>query len=112
MITVRTSIYLHTSLPLIRHWFAPGLVNYKKECARLAAASDKAYQFLARGRWSSPVTPASSTTKAGRHDIAEILLKVTLIKINQIKSIYLKEISTSVCSTISFSLILSHVSLL
>jgi hypothetical protein len=33
-------------------------------------------------------TPASSTTKAGRHDIAEILLKVELKhqKINQIKS--------------------------
>ena len=32
----------------------------------------------------SPVTPASSTTKTGRHDIAEILLKVEL---NTIKSI-------------------------
>jgi len=31
-------------------------------------------------------TPASSTTKIGRHDIAEILLKVTLNTINQIKS--------------------------
>jgi hypothetical protein len=31
-------------------------------------------------------TPASSTTKTGRHDIAEILLKVTLNTINQIKS--------------------------
>jgi hypothetical protein len=27
---------------------------------------------------SSPDTPASSTTKTGRHDIAEILLKVAL----------------------------------
>jgi hypothetical protein len=34
----------------------------------------------------SPGTPASSTTKAGRHDIAEILLKVELNTINQIKS--------------------------
>jgi hypothetical protein len=34
------------------------------------------YQLLADGRWLSPGTPASSTTKAGRHDIAEILLKV------------------------------------
>jgi hypothetical protein len=32
--------------------------------------------------------PASSTTKTGRHDIAEILLKVALNKINQIKSRY------------------------
>jgi hypothetical protein len=38
--------------------------------------SDKVYQLLAHGRWFSPGTPASSTTKAGRHDIAEILLKV------------------------------------
>jgi hypothetical protein len=36
------------------------------------------YQLLAHGRWFSPGTPASSTTKAGRHDIAEILLKVAL----------------------------------
>jgi hypothetical protein len=45
---------------------------------RLAAASDKVYQLLAQGRWFSPGTPASSTTKTGRHDIAEILLKVAL----------------------------------
>jgi hypothetical protein len=53
-------------------------VNYKKGCYRIAAASDKVYQLLAHGRWFSPVTPASSTTKTGRHDIAEILLKVAL----------------------------------
>jgi hypothetical protein len=41
-------------------------------------ASDNVYQLLAHGRWFSPGTPASSTTKTGRHDIAEILLKVTL----------------------------------
>ena len=35
-------------------------------------------QLLAHGRWFSPGTPASSTTKTGRHDIAEILLKVAL----------------------------------
>ena len=35
----------------------------------------------------SPGTPASSTTKTGRHDIAEILLKVALNTINQIKSV-------------------------
>jgi hypothetical protein len=46
-------------------------------CTRLAAASDKVYQLLAHGRWFSPGTPAFSTTKTGRHDIAEILLKVT-----------------------------------
>jgi hypothetical protein len=38
-------------------------------------------QLLAHGQWFSPGTPASSTTKTGRHDIqnvAEILLKVAL----------------------------------
>ena len=62
----------------IRRGFAPGFVNYKKRCTRLAVASDKVYQLLAHGRWFSPGTPASSTTKTGRHDIAEILLKVAL----------------------------------
>jgi hypothetical protein len=32
--------------------------------------------LLAHGRWFSPGTPASSTTKIGRHDTTEILLKV------------------------------------
>jgi hypothetical protein len=40
--------------------------------------SAKVYQLLAHGRWFSPGTPASSTTKTGRHDIAEIFLKVAL----------------------------------
>jgi hypothetical protein len=56
----------------------PDFVNYKKGCTRLAAASDKVYQLLAHGRWFSPGTPSSSTTKTGCHDIAEILLKVAL----------------------------------
>jgi len=73
----------HTSLSPIRRVFAPGFVNYKKGCTRLAAASDKAYQLLAHGRWFSSGTPASSTTKTGRHDIPEILLKVALNTINQ-----------------------------
>jgi hypothetical protein len=41
--------------------------------------------LLAHGRWFSPGTPDSSTTKTGRHDIAEILLKVALNTKNQIK---------------------------
>jgi hypothetical protein len=39
--------------------------------------------LLAHGWWFSPGTPASSTTKTGRHDIAEILLKVALNNKNQ-----------------------------
>jgi hypothetical protein len=34
--------------------------------------------LLAHDRWFSPGILASSTTKTGRHDVAEILLKVTL----------------------------------
>jgi len=81
----------HTSLSPIRHGFAPGFVNYKKECTRLAAASDKAYQLLAHGWWFSPGTPSSSTTKTGRHDIAEILLKVVLNTKNQSINVSLYE---------------------
>jgi hypothetical protein len=54
----------HTSLSPIRRGFAPGFVNYKQICTRLTGFSAG--------------TPASSTTKTGRHDIAEILLKVAL----------------------------------
>jgi hypothetical protein len=70
-------------------WVHARLCKLQKGCTRLAAASDKAYQLLAHGRWFSPGTPASSTTKTGRHDIAEILLKVALKhqKSNQIKSL-------------------------
>jgi len=57
--------------------------RYKKGCTRLAAASDKVYQLLAHGRWFSPGTPNFSTTETGRHDIAEILLKMVLNTINQ-----------------------------
>jgi hypothetical protein len=41
--------------------------------------------LLALGQWFSPGTPVSSTTKTGRHDIAEILLKVVLKHPKQIK---------------------------
>jgi hypothetical protein len=41
-------------------------------------------QLLAHGRWFSPGTLTYSTTKTGRHDIAEILLKVALSTNNQI----------------------------
>jgi len=66
-------------------WVRAQLCKLQKGCTRLAAARDKVYQLLAQGWWFSPSTPASSTTKTGRHDIAEILLKVAL-KHQQIKS--------------------------
>jgi len=46
--------------------------------------------LLAQGRWLSPDTPASSTTKTGRHDIAEILLKVALNTTKQTKTLISK----------------------
>ena len=89
LINMKNICLRHTLLPygMFQINTAPGFVNYKNGCTRLVAASDKAYQLLAHGRWFSPGTPASSTTKTGRRDIAEILLKVALKhqKSNQIK---------------------------
>jgi hypothetical protein len=61
----------------------PGFVNYKKGCTPLAATSDKSLPVACS--WSVVLsgTPASSTTKTGCHDIAEVLLKVALSTINQ-----------------------------
>jgi hypothetical protein len=49
---------------------APFFVIYKAGCEPM-------------GWWFSLGTPASSTTKTGRHDITEILLKVALNTKNQ-----------------------------
>ena len=68
-------------------WVRARLCKLQKGWARLAAASDKDYQLFAYGRWFSPGTTASSTTKTGRHDIAEIFLKVALIHKKIITSI-------------------------
>ena len=74
----------------------------QKGCTRLA--SDKICQLLAHGRWFSPGTPASSTTKTGHHEIAGILLKVALkhqkSKSNRIKSAKIMFGSTSVFSNV------------
>ena len=67
-------------------WVRAWLCTLQKGCTRLAATSDKVCKLFAHGRWFSTGTPASSTTKTGRHDIAEILLKVALNTINQFKS--------------------------
>jgi len=73
----------NTSLSAIRRGFAPSFVSYKNGYIRLAAASDKVYQLLVHGRCFSPGTPASSTTKTGRHDIAESGIKTPKINQNQ-----------------------------
>jgi hypothetical protein len=57
-------------------WVRARLCKLQKWCTRLAAASDKAYQLFAHGRWFSPGSSASSTNKTDHHDITEILLKV------------------------------------
>jgi hypothetical protein len=49
---------------------------------------DKVYQWLATGRWFSPSNLVSSTNKTYNHDIAEILLKVTLTTINQLSPVH------------------------
>ena len=59
-------------------WVRPRLCKLQKGCTRIAVASNKVYQLLTHERWFSPGIPASSTTKTGRHDIAEILLKMPL----------------------------------
>ena len=64
-------------------WVRAQLCKWQKGCTWLAAASDKVYH----GQWFSPGTPASITTKTGRHDIAQIMLKVALSTINQINQI-------------------------
>ena len=64
-------------------WVRVRLCKLQKGCTQLAATSDKVYQLLAHGRWFSPGTTTSFTTKTGCHDIAEILLKVALNTKNQ-----------------------------
>jgi hypothetical protein len=61
---------------------APIFVIFTKPGANPRRIGDR---LVAHDRWFSPGTSASSTTKPGRHDIAEILLKVALKhpKINQ-----------------------------
>jgi hypothetical protein len=75
----------HISLSPVRRGFAPGFVITKR-VHLTRSASDTAYQLLAHGRWFSPGTPASTTTKTGRNELAEILLKVALYTKNHTKS--------------------------
>jgi hypothetical protein len=69
----------------MRRGFAPGFLNYKKGALDSQSQVIKFTSCLPRVGGFSPGTPASSNTKTGRHDIAEILLKVALKhqKINQ-----------------------------
>jgi hypothetical protein len=60
--------------------------------------TDSMFRVACPWSWFSPGTPASSTTKTDRHDIAEILLKVALSTTNQI----------NVCSVIMLDLDYPH----
>ena len=65
----------HTSLSPIRRGFRAQLCKLQKKVQSSLPVACRFY----------PGTPASSITKTGHHDIAEILLKVVLNTINQIK---------------------------
>ena len=67
-------------------------VEITKKCA--LDSQSQGIKF-AHGRRFSPGTPASSTTKTGRHDIAEILLKVALNTNNQLNQLCIKETGAS-----------------
>ena len=84
-ITRNITIFIPDWINSIEYLIYYGVVfnKLKKWCTQLAAASDKVYQLLAHDRWFSPSTPASSATKTGRQEIAEILLKVALNTKNQ-----------------------------
>jgi hypothetical protein len=87
---VRQLDYLttHTSLSPIQRGFASGFVNYKKGCTWL----DKVYQLLAHGRWFSPGTQTSSTTKTNLYIFFQmIIMKATddiIINVFWLKSIH------------------------
>ena len=84
-------------------WIRARLCKLQKGCTRLVAARDNVYQLLAHGRWFSP---ASFTTKTGRHDIAEILLKVAL-KHQKSKKSNLNYTSESLSGIIMYNIYLS-----
>ena len=73
----------HTSLSPIWREFAPGFVDYKKGALDLQPQVIKFTSCLSMVGGSLRLPPP---LKTGRHDIAEILLKVALNTINQIKS--------------------------
>jgi hypothetical protein len=67
--------------------------------ARCTTLCDKVCQWLATDRWFSPGRPVSSTNKTDRHDITEILLKMTLKTIKQTNIINIGKLITDTCSS-------------
>jgi hypothetical protein len=79
-------IFSFSFLLLLSYLLRPWWLNELGSWITVAVASDTVYQLKPMVSGSPLGTPASSTTKTGRHDIAEILQKVALntIKSNQI----------------------------
>jgi hypothetical protein len=65
---------------------------------------DKAWQWLATCRCFSPGTPVSSNNKTNRHNIIEILLKVTLNTILTLTLFILRSVIMHCYFMVSFSL--------
>ena len=63
--------------------------NFVSSNPEVYSICDKVCQWLTTCRWFSPGTPVSSNNKTDRQEVAEVLLKVTLITIHQIKPIYI-----------------------
>ena len=61
---------------------------------------DKVCRRLATGQWFSPGTPVSPTNKSDRHNITEILVKVTLNTIHQTNPCILWNLSLLISETI------------
>ena len=90
----------------------PGLAWWLRSPLRLgvigATLCDKVCQWIAAGRWFSPGTPVSSTSKTDRHDITEILLKVALNTITLTRK-PVQKLSNFFCT--SFVLIIQFIQL-
>ena len=66
---------------------------------------DKVCQCLATGRWFSPGAPVSSNNKTDCHDIADILLKMTLNTITLTSCITVQTISGEMTSVLALSVV-------
>ena len=74
------------TVPTVRYFI---ITIFGDQGVRCTTLCDKVYQWLATGWRFSPGPPVSTINKNGRHDIAEILLKVALNTIKQTnKQIY------------------------
>ena len=67
-------------------WVHTQLCKLQKGALDSQSQVIQAYQLLAQDRWFSAGTPASSTTKTGRHYIAENEVKTPKIKSNLVHS--------------------------